>query len=326
MAPMIGLPGPCCIVPPLRGSGVERLPGSRLRKGSPLPMMILARPGVARNRLRPQDNGGLIDVKYFGGQSQAPERTRRRPGPVDPPHLKKVPGPLENAHEDLGNQKGDRVVRRQDPGNQKGDLVVRRHDGGQERSHPQEKPASGKGSDRSSQGYRGSNPGGWVWATVILVGGPTGGGTLPVGPASGESLPVGLAGGGSERNLEMDAISRNEFDFSLAFRDESRSGWLARHRYRDFARYPRRMSIPILGSLSSSTFVSRARNSPFVPRARKEAGEAPSHPCCESVRSSQGQVGGRLPERPDGFSRRLPRKGRTSGRSTSAPAVPRSRL
>jgi len=57
----------------------------------------------------------------------------------------------------------------------------------------------------------------------------------------------------------MDALSRNYVDFSLALRDESRSGWRQLHRHRDFARYPRHFSIPILGRLSFSTIVSRAR-------------------------------------------------------------------
>jgi len=57
----------------------------------------------------------------------------------------------------------------------------------------------------------------------------------------------------------MDALSLNGIDFSLSFRDELRTGWRQLHRHRDSARYPREFSIPILGSLSSSTFVSPAR-------------------------------------------------------------------
>jgi hypothetical protein len=48
--------------------------------------------------------------------------------------------------------------------------------------------------------------------------GPASGGTYPVGPASGGTYPVGPAGGWSERNLEKYAISRNDIEFSLAFR------------------------------------------------------------------------------------------------------------
>jgi len=85
-------------------------------------------------------------------------------------------------------------------------------------------------------------------------------------------------GGRSERNLEKDAISGNDIESSLAFRDECRSGWCAswsRTRFRSFSG-----TIVDTDSRESGLFDIRL--------ASPEAGEAPHHTCPPSGNPPDG--------------------------------------